>query len=151
MKLVSKDGSSFEMIIPRRSSGYGFLRVKCSITNSEGTWTAVGSDFEIHEMKDLADWFERVCRGERRTILGPSDEKIVGFDFLEPWLLFQYTEDESDGDVLRVIIDGEYVGTTPPHNNELWVDFPIGEVDLMGAAETLRKHLEKYFKDYGLY
>lgn len=141
MKLESKDGSSFEMSIPKRIEDESFLRIPCSITTTKGTWTATGTDFELHELRKFADWLEKVGRREM------YDE----FDFLEPWLLFTYTQDDTGWDVLRIIFDGEYININPPYKGELRIDFQLDEIDLVGTAESLRKYLEKYFKNHWSY
>jgi hypothetical protein len=145
MKLASRDGQTLEL----RILGYQFpdlgtseydsnwLVVTGKVTHSRGSWQFTNPCLLTFEAEQLATWMDRVAHAKL-----PSDT----CDFMEPNLEFRALN--IDRRILRVYFDlgarpswaaRGYVGT-----QDLWVEFPIEELDLKLAAREWHTELTKY-------
>lgn len=149
MQLATADGRMFSLVVDR----YEFpdedlgptddnpadefetgrdLIVTVSFTNADGSWRASGPIMTTTQLERLADWFESLARGSRicngiyfteRDLELSIDEiaEIVSVhafrDFLPPW------------------------STSP---DGVTIEFPLWEIDAVGAAKSLRAQLFKF-------
>ena len=153
MKLESKDGSSFEMTIvgyefPNTSAGDGanWLLIEYSITDTRHTWTSTDPCIQTLDVAKLADWLEERSSGRKHVHwldkVSSGREYLEEFDFTDPVIRFLCRQNESNQDVLRILVDQIYTNATIVFQ----LDFLFLEIDLKGAAESLRKQLEKFPK-----
>lgn len=106
-------------------------------------WTGTDPCLLTYEAARLADWLEQV---------GAGKEAPRAISFLEPVLLFRLVKDDSGRRVLRVHF-GNLINPSwrmlerpagKPANPDIWLDFPLDEVDLQAAAAELRQELRRY-------
>lgn len=106
-----------------------------------GAWTGTDPCLLTYEVSRLADWLEAVAAGK---------ETAPAISFLEPVLLFRLV-DTPDGRALRAhfgnlihpswrVLSGEPLGDNP----DLWLDFPLAEIDLGAAGRELRQEVKRY-------
>ena len=146
MKLVRGDGQSIEL----RIAGYEFpemeteaydsnwLVVEGFVAHTRGAWRFRDACLLTYEVADLADWLESIARDE--TI--PSE-----CGFIEPVLEFRALV--FDGyPVLRIYFElesrPEWAASDGAGKGDLWLELPLGEIDLVCAATELRRQLASY-------
>lgn len=146
MKLTSRNGSQLGLSIV----GYQFpdlatvpydsnwLNICVRVVHPRGSWTATDPSLLTYEVARLADWLDAVARGAR---VEPEES------FLEPNLRFELTHSSLEPS-LRVYFDLESRPKWAPvdgaGNDDLYVEFPLEEIDLAGAAAILRKQLQAF-------
>lgn len=148
MRLTSND-SSFQLTV----LGYqhpdaagepydaNWLSIQVYASGPQGTWTGTDSCLLTYEAARLVDWLEAVSAGR---------EPARAISFLEPVLLFRLVSVD-DGRVLRVHF-GNLINPSwrnleeraPVANPDIWLDFPLSEVDLSAAAHELRQQIRRY-------
>jgi hypothetical protein len=147
VRLVSRDGPSFELAI----LGYEFpeleeadydsnwLVVRIDVTTPEGSWTATEPSLLTYDVKRLADWLDDVKNNQQMV-----DE--IGF--IEPLLWFKVLGGPFKGKNLRVYFGIEYrppwARSRPAYEGEIWPEFPLSEIDLNAAAQSLREQLSRF-------
>ena len=146
MKLVSRDGQSFELQI----LGYEFphfetaeydsnwLVVAGEVGHSRGSWQFTHPCLLTYEAAGLATWMDAVAdTGSCSDTCG----------FIEPNLEFRALLN-LEQPVLRVYFNLEarpsWASNPGAGLEDLWVEFPIGEIDLRSAAQQLRAELKQY-------
>ena len=142
MKLTSTHGHALSLSILRyeypeiESENYqaNWLVVQIQVQHPGGSWSGSHPSLLTYEVAELADWFDAIASGKD----DPENQR-----FIEPNLHFQY--DRIRG-MLRVRLDHEYRPPWAPDINdeEVWMHFPVGSVDLRAAAKSLRGQLEQY-------
>lgn len=147
MRLVGSDGSLFELSI----AGYQFpeietdeydsnwLGITIHVAQSRGEWTSTQPVLLTNEVAALADWFDAVARGED---VEPAQT------FIEPNLAFRLLDAGSKGRCLAVYFELEsrppWAESNAEPTQDLFVTFPLSELDLARAAEELRQELARY-------
>jgi hypothetical protein len=146
MLFRGSDGQSFELRIlgyqfPRQADEFwdaNWLTTEIRVTHAEGGWSATDPMLLTHEAIALAEWFEALAEGA-----SPSGERT----FTEPNIAFKLINGES-GPTLRVYFEVEarpsWAPTRRAGSEDLWVEFPLSEIDLASAAESLRQQLEQF-------
>ncbi len=125
-----------------------WLSIHVEASGPEGAWTGTDPCLLTYEAARLADWLEAVGRGTEST---------RAISFLEPVLLFRLVEplpDHPHGSTLRVhfgnLINPTWQKLNPaqdpggPPGNDLYLDFPLTDADLIAAAQELRQQLKRY-------
>lgn len=146
MKLRSSDGSEFEMaiaghqfpVIETADEDANWLLIRTTVAHPRGRWTSQDPSLLTWEIQRLADWLEEVARGE-----SVESEQ----DFIEPNLSFCLHGD-SERRVLRVYFELEsrppWAGYSTAGQRDVWVEFPLAEINLAAAARSLREQLSRY-------
>jgi hypothetical protein len=145
MKLASKDGQIFEM----RIAGYQFphletadydsnwLVIAGEVIHPTGSWHFSDPCLLTYEGKRLASWMESIAEG------APVQTSC---DFIEPSLQFRAVLG-IDRPVLRVYFRlgarPKWVPKRAP-KDDLWVEFPVEEVDLRSTARQWRAELSAF-------
>lgn len=118
-----------------------WLTIQVNAASPEGAWTGTDSCLLTYEAARLADWLEAVSAGK---------EPARAISFLEPVLLFRLVSGD-DERVLRVhfgnLINPSWRNLetrSPEASPDLWLDFPLSEVDLASAAHELRQQIRRY-------
>jgi hypothetical protein len=146
MRLHSSDGASLEVKI----LGYEFpdieteeydsnwLVIEIDATHPSGHWVCRDSCLLTYEVAALANWLAGIPRGQ--------DVSHVQ-RFIEPNLEFRLIEADTSR-TLRIYFEAECRPDGAPWNQgvvrDLWLDFPVSELNLEEAAESLRRQLAKY-------
>jgi hypothetical protein len=142
MKLSALNGHALELSV----LGYQFptgttewhdrnwLNVRTRVVHPRGHWLSTAPTLLTSEVAQLADWLDAVAKG---------DVTEGDLPFTEPNLRFEVT-----GDVVRVYFELEsrpsWAKVDGAPANDLWVEFPLAEINLGAAAEDLRGQLERY-------
>ena len=146
MKLAGRDGQSLEL----RILGYQFphleteeydsnwLVVAGKVTHSRGSWQFTNPCLLTYEAERLASWMDRIADANL-----PCDT----CGFIEPNLEFRALL-SIDRPVLRVYFDLEarpsWASSVCAGTEDLWVEFPIEELDLKSATRQWRTELTTY-------
>jgi hypothetical protein len=150
MKLSAKD-ASFSLTI----LGYQYpdaagepydanwLSIYVEAEGPDGVWTGTDACLLTYEAARLADWLAALAHGEAVP---------TAISFLEPALLFRLVNG-ARGKTLRVHFGNlvnpswryseaglDRAGASP----DLWLDFPLTEADIAGAAGDLRQQQRRY-------
>jgi hypothetical protein len=147
MRLVASDGSSFALAV----IGYQFpemktelydsnwLRIQININHPRGNWTATDAMLLTYEVAQLADWLDDLACGRL---------SLSECGFIEPNLEFRVLATESGEPKLRVLFELEarpsWAETDGAGMEDLWLEFPLNELELHRASRSLREHLEKF-------
>jgi len=147
MMLSGSNGSVFELDV----IGYQFptleteeydsnwLRIGIHAIHPKGHWRSVDPSLLTYELEHLARWFDSIGRGEPVQ----PDER-----FTEPNLSFRLVEGGPEGKVLRVYFELEsrpgWARAEKAPAEDLWVEFPLAEIDLSSAARDLRAALARF-------
>ena len=144
MLLRGRDGQSIEL----RLVGYQFpaartpvdatwIVVAGRVDHPRGSWTFQDPCLETTDIFSLASWLEAVARGA---------EDRADYGFTEPNLEFRLVGSGTDRR-LRLYFELESRPPWAPSNvageQDLWVEFPLGAVDLLEAARSLREQLDR--------
>ena len=144
MRLASSTGSSLDL----RVIGYQFpeidnkrydsnwLIIEVSVVHPDGNWTARDPSLLTFEAAHLVDWLTDILSGTNQTEY---------CSFIEPNLSFRVTD---GGTTLRVYFDLEirphWAASDVADNEDLWVQFPLSEIDINAAADELRQQLSAF-------
>lgn len=116
-----------------------WLYIFVSARNDTESWTHRNPSLFTYEVAELASWLKK---------LGKGKYKRRGISFTEPNLAFELLPDVGEPHILRVILSHE---TAPPYllgTEEAYdgydIDFPLCDLDLAEASESLRKQLAEY-------
>jgi len=147
VKFTSSSGSGFKLEI----LGYQFphleteeydsnwLIIKTNVTHPERSWTSRGPDLLTYEIAELADWLVGIAHGQA---VNPV------LRFIEPNLEFRLLDLEPTRQLLRIYFELEsrpdWASQDKGIMEDLWVEFPIPELDLEEAVRSLRQQLSKY-------
>jgi hypothetical protein len=118
-----------------------WLNIKFSVAHKDGVWTATDPCFLTWEIENLCKWFENI-RADYKAAK-PTQE------FMEPNLTFMLVNIAKDP-ALRIYFELELrPARNPPKTmkkpmEDLWVEFPLKEIDLHEAVNSLRCQLSKY-------
>ena len=146
MRLTSDDGSLFEMSvgsyqfpdIQNEPYDSNWLLIRIHVVHPRGEWTTVDPCLLTDELEDLANWFGAIAEGKAAD---------VEQNFTEPNLMFRLRE-TPEGRSLRVYFELEsrpsWAESRVSPEEDLFLDFPLGELDLARAAEELRGELALY-------
>jgi hypothetical protein len=146
MQFRGTNGQSVELHI----AGYQFpdlptvdydsnwLRIEGQVSHPQGQWSFQDPCLLTHEVSHLADWLDALA--DDRT---NNDE--IGF--IEPNLSFRIVRSPGSA-VLRIYFELEarpnWVTTPSAGLGDLWVEFPVRELDPRQAARSLRQELAIY-------
>lgn len=116
-----------------------WLRIRIDAVGAHGAWSAADPALLNYEAARLADWLESVQAGT------PAARAI---SFLEPMLLFRLVDNPAGGKALRVhfgaFVRPAWSAEGGAGQQNLWLDFPLDQVDLASAARDLRDQLKHY-------
>jgi hypothetical protein len=122
-----------------------WLQVRVDAVGPQGAWSVTDPCLLTYEATRLADWLMAV---------GTGATAAPAISFLEPGLLFRQVEREGGEKFLRIHF-GSLVhpgwASEPPAagvNPDLWLDFPLLEIDPAAAGTSLKKQLERYPRRY---
>jgi hypothetical protein len=142
MKLSASNGQVLELSIigyqfpsgPTEWHDRNWLQVRIEVVHPRGRWRSTDPTLLTSEVLELAHWLDSVAKGEVRQEDRP---------FTEPNLRF-----EVGSNALRVYFELEsrpsWAKADGASANDLWVEFPLAEIDLGAAAADLRRQLEQY-------
>lgn len=122
-----------------------WLLVRVDAVGPQGAWSVTDPCLLTYEAARLVDWL---------AALGKGAKAAPALSFLEPGLLFRQIEREGGEKFLRIHFGSlvhpgwDSVATIPGKNPDLWLDFPLAEVDLTAAASSLQAQLENYPRRY---
>jgi hypothetical protein len=122
-----------------------WLLVRVDTAGPQGAWSITDPCLLTYEAARLADWLEKV---------GSGAEDAPAVSFLEPALLFRVVEREGGEKFLRIhfgsLVHPDWAAEAPVAgtNPDLWLDFPLAEIDPAAAAQSLRGQLQKYPRRY---
>lgn len=146
MKLEAQNGDSFELRIlgyqyPSGVKYYwdlNWLKIQIIVTRAGKSWIATDPSILTREIPPLIAWFRNIHYGN-------TTSEYIGF--MEPTLYFRRVKLSRNVTVIRVYIDYEllpkwYRGKRG--NGRFFVQFPIAQIDLLGAAESLGSQLALY-------
>ena len=120
-----------------------WLSIHIEAAALDNAWTGTDPCLLTYEAVRLADWLEQV---------GSGKDAPRAISFLEPVLLFRLVQDDAGRKVLRVHF-GNLINpswrileqpASAPASPDIWLDFPLDEVDLLAAARELRQELRRY-------
>ena len=146
MKLQASDGSFFELIIvsyqfpdlPHADYDSNWLLIKIDVRHPRGSWSTIDPSLLTYEVESLAEWFEKVRKGEKVE---------TDIDFVEPNLSFQLYSD-LQGNYLRVYFELEsrpsWATSDAAGMRDLWIQFPLADLNLLDVAASLRHQLALY-------
>jgi hypothetical protein len=115
-----------------------WLTVTIDVAHPRGNWRASDPCLLTYEAARLAAWLD-----------GITPESAVGSEesFVEPCLVFSIV-DANGGRALRVYFELEcrpaWASARAAGQEDLWVQFPLSELDLKAAARELREQLLRY-------
>jgi hypothetical protein len=118
-----------------------WLLVRVDAVGPQGAWSVTDPCLLTYEATRLADWFTALANGERAA---------PALSFLEPGLLFRQIEREGAEKFLRIhfgsLVHPAWESDAPAAgvNPDLWLDFPLAEINLTAAASSLRTQLQQY-------
>jgi hypothetical protein len=146
MPLSGSDGQAIELQI----AGYQFpetlndrfdanwLVIAGRVRHPSGCWIFRDPCLLTFEFAQLAGWLEAVEAGKQDN---------AEISFIEPNLWFRLGEYDP-GAALRVFFELEsrpgWASCRVAFANDLWVEFPLGELDLKRAAADLREQLVRF-------
>ena len=147
MKLSGSDGQSFELTI----LGYQFpnmntedfdsnwLIIQLDVHHPKGHWRSRDPCLLTYEVERLANFLEQVSRNEKVD----AEEH-----FIEPNLKFRLLTPGSKDEKMRIYFELECRPSWAPSDTvgmeDLWVEFPVLEINLELAAQSLRDQLSIY-------
>ena len=146
MQLYGIDGQSVELHIV----GYQFpdlaaveydsnwLRIEGHVHHLQGPWSFQDPCLLTYEVTRLANWLDALAQEK------PDSDEI---DFIEPNLSFRIVHSHASA-VLRVYFELEarpnWAAVASAGVNDLWVEFPVRELELRRASRSLREELAIY-------
>jgi hypothetical protein len=122
-----------------------WLLVRVDAAGPQGAWSITDPCLLTYEASRLADWLEAVGKGAKAA---------PALSFLEPGLLFRQVEREGGERFLRVhfgsLVHPDWASDAPAAgvNPDLWLDFPLEEIDPLAAAGSLKVQLGRYPRRY---
>ncbi|MFN9878219.1 MAG: hypothetical protein ACK56D_02645 [Planctomycetota bacterium] len=144
MKLQSSNGNSFDL----RILGYQFpqihdepydanwLFIEIAATHPNGSWRAQDASLLTFEVSALSEWLRRYDQ---------TDHPNQCCEFIEPNLKFRLSDDRA---TLSVYFDLELLPDWIPdkydRETELFIEFPVAELNLQSAADDLDKQLLQF-------
>ena len=141
MKLLSDNGNAFELRIVRyqypAKSGCEYddnwLIIEIDVTHPNGAWVSRDPSLLTNEVAALSKWLREIEQGNNKT-----DE----CEFIEPNLKFRLSNDRENFFVyFELESRPNWMPTTYNFDDDLFVAFPIADVNLMLAAENLDHQL----------
>jgi hypothetical protein len=151
MYLASSSGSSLRLTIvgyefpqkqPEDKHDYdaNWLVVKLDFVRDDNAWTAIDPCLTTWDVDELAVWFDRLRL--RQPLVRPA------LSFAEPLLTLESVDAGSPSELLRVFIEGElrpsWQTEQGMYQEDLWIDFPLAEIDLQAATQSLRDQLAQF-------
>lgn len=146
MQIFGNNGNIFKLSIlgyqfpEMKSEAYdsNWLIIEVDVTCSQGAWIAQNPCLLTYEVARLANWFEAIA-SETNT---KSIQK-----FIEPNLEFHFIDSPPEK-CLRIYFElelrPEWAAWEQGIMKDLWVDFPLSDLDLNQIANSLRSQLCKY-------
>jgi hypothetical protein len=141
MQLTNNQGDSFEIQIlgyqfpnmPEDEWDSNWLQIQLTVVLGQRAWTVTDPLLTTFEVERLADWLEEAKAG---TML----------EFAEPYLTFAFMEG-AGGTSLRVVLNAWLVDSWKAEHGVgevVRLDFPLNELDLRQARQSLREQLERF-------
>lgn len=144
--ILGSDGSLFEM----RVVGYQFpelqtewhdsnwLRIWIHVVHPKGEWSSIDASLLTNEVEALAKWFDAIAKGHKVEAVQ---------DFVEPHLSFRLLDHEG-GQTLAIYFESasrpRWARSETVPAEDLFIEFPLSELDLTHTAEQLRLELARY-------
>ncbi|MBE0698114.1 MAG: hypothetical protein IH586_14430 [Anaerolineaceae bacterium] len=122
-----------------------WLLVRVDAVGPQGAWSVTDPCLLTYEATSLVEWLAAV---------GSDAMAAPAISFLEPGLLFRQVEREGGEKFLRIHFGSlvhpgwASIPLAPGVNPDLWLDFPLAEIDLSAAATALKKQVERYPRRY---
>ena len=115
-----------------------WLFIEVDVTHQNGSWIAKNACLLTWEVNRLADWFEALA----------NNSKIDNQEtFIEPELEFHLVDISSQSN-LRIYFEynlkPQWAPTGKGHRRDLYLDFPLSELDIRQMANNLREELSIY-------
>lgn len=149
MHLENSSGESLEL----RVLGYEYpdvkddkwdsnwLNIEITVNHKNGTWVTTDPCLLTFEISKIADWFEQLYIS--------TDQVKPKLEFVEPNLVFNLIT-VGNKFVIRIYFELEVrppwrpAKTMKKPMKDLWVDFPLDEIDLSKAMHSLRLQLDRF-------
>ncbi len=116
-----------------------WLRIRVDVHHPKESWSATDSSLLTYEVAELASWVDAVARGD-------FGEMKLGF--IEPNMRFSLVPEKGHPKAIRVTFGYE---TSPPSlqgtedaHDGFAVDFPLADLNLPLAAQSLRSQLDRF-------
>ena len=147
MRLVGSDGSLFEISvvdyeypeIQFEEYDSNWLLIRMHVVHPRGEWTSVDPSLLTYEVEALANRFDAIAKGDHVDVVQR---------FTEPNLSLRLLDQHLESRLLAVYFNLENPVPWARHTvalaEDLFVEFPLSEVDLARAAEELRHELAQY-------
>lgn len=140
IRFTNKEGMVFELKI----AGYpaysdltcpfdsNWLIIEANVHHPRGNWTFSDPCMLIPEVIYLANWFEAIENG---------NEKKPYFETMEPELFYRLITNKGQR-TLRICFNQNARPLWDQSDDELFIDFPMDDLDLKAASNSLHKQLQ---------
>lgn len=149
MRLEARNGCSFvlrveryefpdEELGPTQDNPAGdfetgrFLVVSVNFTTADGSWESFGPYLTTSELDQFADWLESISR---------NAPKGHGIYFIERDI--EWTLDEN-ASTLTLHLCGSFLPPWKGGEDCISIQFPLSDIDLAGAANSLREYCRQF-------
>lgn len=122
-----------------------WLLIRVDAAGAQGAWSVIDSCLLAHEVDYLADWLDAIRSGKQYS---------PALTFLEPALLFRCLDRGENGKVLRIhfgnLVHPDWATNVmvSGKNPDIWLDFPIADIDVGELVRSLRDQLSKFPERY---
>jgi hypothetical protein len=136
MVLSGSHGTRFALRVvkqPHSPDRYDdWVTIAIQVQSSYGAWSARDTCLLAAELDHLITWLEQAAQGK---------EVPATLRFLEPELAFRLSTAEAKQKMLRVCLRHRLrpAWAPPDTGDDLWIEFPVTDLDLARAAHSLRQ------------
>jgi hypothetical protein len=118
------------------TAGYdsNWLLIEGAVHHPRGAWRFHDASLLTYEVAKLADWLEATAEGT---------EPEPWCAFVEPNLSFEIVGDGVDR-AIRLFFAIEALPPWAKRGEEVYIDFPLRELDLLAAVASLRRQLLEF-------
>jgi len=147
MRISGSDGTIFEMSvvgyqyqgIQNEEYDSNWWRIWIHVVHPRGEWNSLDASLLTWGVKSLADWFDSIAKG---------DQVDVEHSFAEPNLSFRLLNREEHRKSLAIYFELEsrprWASSEHVPAEDLFIEFPLHELDLSQASAQLRRELARY-------
>lgn len=141
MKLAEKD-TSFELLITGyeypntsfESYDSNWLIIQLSVSTTQGAWKVSDPCLLTYEVKQLANWFDKLNKGYFEETEYSFMERVIAFSVLEI----------NQIKFLHICFYQEALPPWAMGQDEYSINIKLSELDLKSSSEYLQKQLEIY-------